>query len=63
MRRLISRMLSIDCTHNQTIVVRSGGLTRVVCEACGLLSFYFDPALTATSDAEPPVEARVPAEV
>ena len=63
MRRIISRMLSIDCTHNQTIVVRSGGLTRVVCESCGLLSFYFDPVLSATSDAEVPVDERVPSEV
>lgn len=57
---IIDRIFSIECTHPETIVVRTGGLKRVVCEGCGLLSFSFDPVLNKTPDPAMPEEALIP---
>jgi hypothetical protein len=34
------------CKHQDTIVVRSAGMERIVCEDCGHISFSFDIDLT-----------------
>ena len=39
MKRLMSTLLALECKHRDTIVVRSVGVERTVCERCGHLSF------------------------
>lgn len=39
-------LFSRGCKHQDTIVVRSVGMERIVCEDCGHISFSFDIDLT-----------------
>lgn len=41
------------CRHLETMVVRSAGVERLVCEACGHVSFSFDVAPMRAADLEP----------
>lgn len=36
---MLSKLLRKPCLHEQTIVVRSTHVERIVCETCGYLSF------------------------
>jgi ribosomal protein S27E len=54
------RFLSNRCEHDQVIAVHSAGLTRVICEDCGHISFRFDdvvdPALMSAGATTAPLE-------
>ena len=41
-RTKLSDVLTSRCRHPETIVVRSSGMERIVCESCGHVSFSFD---------------------
>jgi hypothetical protein len=43
-RTKLTTMLTGKCKHPVTIVVRSSGMERIVCESCGHVSFSFDGA-------------------
>lgn len=45
------------CRHLETMVVRSAGMERLVCEACGHVSFTFDfgPDRAAERDPVTPI--------
>ena len=38
------------CLHTQTVTVSSAGMDRVVCEACGYVSFSYGTELTSDID-------------
>ncbi|MGH8916516.1 MAG: hypothetical protein ACRDZM_18620 [Acidimicrobiia bacterium] len=38
----LSNLLTAKCAHRHTVVVRSSGMERIVCESCGHVSFSFD---------------------
>ena len=44
MRSKLNRLWATNCKHERTIVVRSTGMERIVCESCGHISFAFDGA-------------------
>lgn len=50
MRRFLARRSPSRCKHPNTIVVRSVGMERVVCESCGHLSFAFAPEVVDVID-------------
>ncbi len=39
MRKMWARLFSSECAHDHTLVVRSVGVQRKVCEGCGHVSF------------------------
>jgi hypothetical protein len=41
-RTKLTDLLTGRCRHQKTIVVRSSGMERIVCEGCGRVSFSFD---------------------
>ena len=47
MRKMLNRLLPTQCSHSETLVVRSVGVERTVCEQCGLLSFSIAPTFAA----------------
>jgi hypothetical protein len=47
------------CRHQETIVVRSSGMERIVCESCGHVSFSFDGAGPYPVDPDPVTPALV----
>ena len=51
MRKKLNRLLASTCRHQVTIVVRSAGMERIVCESCGHISFAFDSAIPETKTA------------
>lgn len=46
--RLLSR--AQGCGHNETVIVSTGGITRVVCERCGHVEIRGDEALSGVLD-------------
>jgi len=48
----LTNLLSAKCTHRRTVVVRSAGMERIVCEGCGHVSFSFDGAGPYPVDAD-----------
>jgi len=51
-RRKLTKLFGTNCRHPQTIVVRSAGMERIVCESCGHISFSFDGAGPYPLDAD-----------
>jgi hypothetical protein len=43
-RTKLTELFTARCRHEKTIVVRSSGMERIVCESCGHVSFSFDGA-------------------
>ena len=39
MRRRLQRMFRSECAHEKTLIVKSVGVSRTVCETCGHISF------------------------
>lgn len=60
MREMLSRLLGRPCQHEYTLVVRSVGVQRSVCEDCGFVSFSMVRLSTATRsfEARPRAELR-----
>lgn len=52
MRTKLTDMLTARCTHSKTIIVRSAGMERIVCQGCGHVSFSFDGAGPYPVDAD-----------
>lgn len=48
MRNMLSRWIGRPCEHQHTMVVRSVGVQRTVCEGCGHVSFTMVPVLTSS---------------
>jgi hypothetical protein len=48
----LTELLTNKCTHRQTVIVRSSGMERIVCESCGHVSFSFDGAGPYPVDAD-----------
>jgi hypothetical protein len=48
----LGQMLTNKCSHRRTVVVRSSGIERIVCESCGHVSFSFDGAGPYPVDAD-----------
>ena len=48
MKKKLSRMFRSDCDHEDTLVVSSVGVRRIVCETCGHISFEISPDLGRT---------------
>lgn len=46
----IRRTDQAKCLHAQTVTVSSAGMDRVVCEACGNVSFSYGTELTSHID-------------
>lgn len=49
MREMLARLLGKTCEHEHTLVVRSVGVQRSVCEECGFVSF----SMVAVNDHRP----------
>lgn len=49
MRQILSKLLRKSCEHEHTLIVRSVGVQREVCEGCGFVSFNMIPVNTTTS--------------
>lgn len=52
MSNVLSKLLRKPCLHEQTIVVRSTHVERIVCETCGYLSFTMSPSGVSASKAQ-----------
>ena len=52
MRKSIAKWWGRDCLHRHTLVVRSVGVTRTVCEDCGHLSFKIQSGLNHLFEVE-----------
>jgi len=50
MNKLWARFVGNACEHQHTLVVRSVGVERTVCEACGNVSFSIAPTLLASHE-------------
>jgi hypothetical protein len=46
----LSRLFAGNCEHLETVVIRSAGVERVVCELCGHLSFSIEELPTEPLD-------------
>lgn len=54
MKWIKNRLFAVKCEHNETIVVRSVGVQRTVCENCGHVSFSIAPTIpTAAGTTRP----------
>lgn len=40
------------CSHTETVAITSAGIERIVCEACGYVSFSFQTESTAEIERE-----------
>lgn len=60
MRKSISKWLGRECSHAHTLVVRSVGVTRTVCEDCGHLSFKIQTGLAHVFEADDLKEPELP---
>ncbi len=49
----LTELLAGKCAHRTTVVIRSSGMERIVCESCGHVSFSFDGAGPYPVDADP----------
>ena len=50
MKRVWTKFFGSECDHDVTIVVRSVGVEREVCESCGHVSFSIAPNLVLTHE-------------
>lgn len=50
MRRIWNRLFGSECSHSETLIIRSVGVQRTVCEECGHLSFSMAPAMALVVD-------------
>jgi len=44
-KKKLSRMFRSECDHEDTLVVSSVGVRRIVCETCGHISFEMSPEM------------------
>ena len=49
MRKILNRFLPTQCGNSETLVVRSVGVERTVCERCGHLSFSIAPTFSVVT--------------
>lgn len=54
MRRLWALMFGRECQHSETIVVRTVGVERTICEACGHISFTMSSMYPHLAQVEEP---------
>lgn len=47
-----SRINQATCQHTTTITISAAGMERAICEACGHVSFNYQPELTKSIDRE-----------
>lgn len=45
-----SRVNQANCTHTTTITISAAGMERSICEACGHVSFDYQPKLSKSID-------------
>ena len=59
MYKLWARFVGNGCEHQHTLIVRSVGVERTVCEGCGNVSFSIAPTLLASHELVPHHEVDV----
>lgn len=56
MNKLWTRFLANRCEHQNTSTIRSVGVERIVCDACGNVSFSIAPNLMLSHELVPHYE-------
>lgn len=60
MRNMLSRWIGKSCEHQHTLVVRSVGVQRSVCEGCDHVSFTMVPVITTSRTPDTGKKADLP---